>query len=111
MAKTFEEWWNVRFPKHERDTPFARAIEEAWNAARAVESPTGKTVKVRVAVAVDKDGDWSAAGSSANSGEESLSAALYQIALHEGYRTYWLEADLALPEPTVVVPSVREDWK
>ena len=60
-----------------------------------------RTVRVRIAVAVDPTGDWSSAGwKSADPGE------LHSYAidtLEVGERRYWLEADLEIPE----IPAMR----
>ena len=55
-----------------------------------------KTVKVRIAVAVDPDGDWHACGWSGSSDETMMRTAVDTIA--EGERRYWIEAELEVPD-------------
>ena len=59
-----------------------------------------RTVRVRIAVAVDPTGDWSSAGwKSADPGK------LHSYAVEDlepGERRYWLEADLEIPEVTAM---------
>ena len=62
-----------------------------------------KTVKVRIAVAVDPDGNWNASGWRKPDGkpaeEEAMDIAIE--AVEEGEARYWIEAELLLPEPEV----------
>lgn len=64
-----------------------------------------KTVKVKVAVSVDEEGRWCAAGWSETEGE---SAIQYTIeTLSAGEKSYILEAELELPE----VKSIKAEVK
>lgn len=57
-----------------------------------------KTVRVRIAVAVDPSGDWSASGwktSNGPAGKEAMDIALDSVG--EGEARYWVEAELPLP--------------
>jgi len=61
-----------------------------------------KTVKVKIAVSVDSNGDWSAAGWSGGTDPSEFHS--YTIdALEPGENGYWLEAELPVPEkiPTI----------
>lgn len=63
-----------------------------------------KTVKIRVAVAVDPSGDWYAAGWSMYNGEPNSVEAMDEAidGVESGEACYWLEAELPIPEfPTV----------
>lgn len=60
-----------------------------------------KTVKVRIAVAVDPDGDWYAAGWSSrdsNYEDDAMSCCLENIGYNE--RRYFIEAELTIPGAT-----------
>jgi len=65
-----------------------------------------KTVKVRIAVAVDPSGEWSATGWHEASDELMMECARDSVA--DGEALYWLEAELAIPEPETVQASVTE---
>ncbi len=57
-----------------------------------------KTVKVRVAVAVDPSGKWSAAGwSREGTPDEGAAMDLVLESVDEGEARYWIEAELPLP--------------
>ena len=62
-----------------------------------------KTVKVRIAVAVDPDGDWNASGwlkpDGSPAAEEAMDIALGEV--KESAARYWIEAELPLPEPNI----------
>lgn len=69
-----------------------------------------KKVKVRIAVAVDPEGDWNACGWSID-GKKQPDSEITMIAretVAEGERIYFLEAELDVPEPIVVTPTVAE---
>jgi hypothetical protein len=60
-----------------------------------------KTIKVRIALAVDADGDWCANGWSTKSDpkryeEDAFGCAVENIA--DGEARYWIEADVQVPE-------------
>lgn len=55
-----------------------------------------KTVKVKIAVAVDTDGDWCSAGWSNADDNDLIGAAIENIG--EGEARYWLIAELEVPE-------------
>jgi len=62
-----------------------------------------RTIKVRVAVSVDCNGDWSASGWSSTSSEDFHS---YTIdALEPGENRYWLEAELDVPETKTITAT------
>lgn len=63
-----------------------------------------KTVKVRIAVAVTKDGDWNATGWKDARDDVAMELAVETVA--SGEARYWLEAELEIPEDVVVpVPA------
>ncbi len=68
-----------------------------------------KTVKVRVAVAVDTDGKWAASGwgtlVSLNK-EQAMDIAVEGV--EPGEARYWLEAELTIPEHTTIQATVEE---
>ena len=67
---------------------------------------TPKTVRVRIAVAVDPSGRWNASGwSTAPTGME---AELAIDGVGEGERLFWVEADLPIPVEQVVEGQVSE---
>ncbi len=53
------------------------------------------TVKVRVAVAVDRDGEWCAAGWTSASDDDKTDAAREHVS--DGERVYFLTAELQIP--------------
>jgi hypothetical protein len=55
-----------------------------------------RTVRVRVAVAVDTQGEWNAAGWSSGTEDERMEIACDNV--QPGEARYWLEANLPLPE-------------
>ena len=55
-----------------------------------------KTVKVKVAVAVDRTGGWCAAGWTDSKDDERIDAAAEHV--EPGERVYWLTAELQVPE-------------
>lgn len=65
---------------------------------------TQKTVRVRIAVAVDHTGDWYAYG--ARDSADSMSSAIDGVL--DGEARYWVEADLPIPTIPVVAGTVSE---
>ena len=65
----------------------------------------GKTVRVKVAVAVDKNGRWMATGAHDNKDRISMDTCLDFV--EEGEARYWLTADLPIPEETTVEAGVE----
>ena len=65
----------------------------------------GKTVEVRVAVAVDRNGHWSANGWQGASADQARDAASEIVA--EGECIYWLTATLPVPAEVTVVARVE----
>lgn len=64
-----------------------------------------KTVKVRVAVAVDATGVWNSCGwSTAVPSDQPMHIAVEGVA--DGEARYWLEAELAVPEVITVKASI-----
>ena len=70
-----------------------------------------KTVKVRIAVAVDRDGKWNASGwgkGSAYANGEAMDIAIEGV--DEGEARYWVEAELPIPEAeTISADKVVEE--
>ena len=64
-------------------------------------------VKVRIAVAVGKDGHWNAAGWEGGSAEDVMAIAIDLV--EDGEARYWLEAELDVPQETVVQAVVTKD--
>lgn len=64
-----------------------------------------KTIKVRIAVAVDPDGDWNSCGSKSLSEDEAMELA--GEPLSEGEARYWVTAELRVPEIAEVAASVE----
>lgn len=62
-----------------------------------------KTVKVRIAAAVDANGKWCAYGSSTSDFDD-----LVLDDLEPGEARYWIEAELSIPETGVVQAAVAE---
>jgi hypothetical protein len=69
-----------------------------------------KTVKVRIAVAVDEDGDWNAAGNSLISdcpdrdAVEGATGGLFGTV-----KVYWIDLELPVPEAATVQASVTPE--
>lgn len=64
-----------------------------------------KTVRVRIAVAVDKTGHWSAVGW--KDAKDAMGHAVET--LEPGEARYWLEADLPIPTESTVEARVTVD--
>lgn len=64
-----------------------------------------KTVKVRIAVAIDPKGDWHCCGWNNLADDEAFSYAVET--LEAGEARYILTAELALPEVRVIAPCVE----
>ena len=64
------------------------------------------SVKVRVAVAVDPDGEWNAVGWAGGSDKERLAAARDLVG--DGEACYWLEATVAVPAAKTAETWVRD---
>lgn len=64
-----------------------------------------KTVKIRVAVAVDPQGDWHAVGW--KDAHDPMSSAVETIA--PGEARYWLTAELPIPEAVEVQAEIEDD--
>jgi hypothetical protein len=65
-----------------------------------------KTVKVRIAVSVDRTGAWSSAGWSGSDSDDFHS---YTIdSLIPGENRYWLEAELEVPETETISAQVSQ---
>lgn len=63
-----------------------------------------KTVKVRIAVAVDSSGEWNAYGGSGGmSDADQMDLCVEPLA--QGEARYWLEADLVIPK----VPTIQAE--
>lgn len=82
-----------------------------WDAAkRAGEAANAETVRVRIAVAVNEHGEWSAAGWGARGGIANYDKAASDVASDglswqssDCERTFWVEADVPKPAPPVTV--------
>ena len=68
---------------------------------------SARTVRVRIAVAVDPDGGWSAWGGSGVKDHVSMSYATDGVG--EGEARHWVEADLPVPESHTVQGVVTQD--
>ncbi len=66
--------------------------------------PHGRTVRVRVAAAVDHDGFWSALGWPNADGEDMREACAN---VGDGEARYWITAELPIPKPGEVETQVE----
>lgn len=66
-----------------------------------------KTVRVRIAVAVDPTGRWNSCGWDTGSDPEKMEFAAENMG--EGESLFWLEADLPVPEVPVIEAEVGKD--
>lgn len=67
------------------------------------------TVKVRIAVAVDENGDWAAFGTSADSDSNMMCTAREDApGSREWESLFWLEAELPIPEIQTIQAKVSE---
>jgi anti-sigma factor RsiW len=64
-----------------------------------------KTVKIRIAVAVDPTGDWNAYGGGSMKDKDAMEFATEVLA--DGETRFWLTAELPVPEVAEVVASVE----
>lgn len=63
-----------------------------------------KTIKVRIALAVDRNGDWGATGWSTKSDAKQYEADTFCVAaenLETGEARYWIEAEVHVPDRVV----------
>lgn len=65
-----------------------------------------KTVEVRIAVAVDKDGGWCSSGADGHKDDDLMNAALGGMGRHEA--RYWVTATLPIPQPQEVEGQVSD---
>lgn len=65
------------------------------------------TVKVRIAVAVDKNGEWSSYGGSTMT-DADCREYMFLDTLEDGEQWFWLEADLPIPEIQTIQAKVSE---
>lgn len=89
------------------DAPYDEIMQDKIDAACAplvarIET-LERAVRVRIAVAVDPQGNWAAAGWMADKDQESSMAATAVEQVDEGEHIVWVEADVPLP----VVRSVE----
>lgn len=71
-----------------------------------------KTVKVRIAVAVDEEGQWRCAGWMADPDDKNAFDDMMEIATEDllpGEECYWLEAVLPLPNVKTIFATVTRD--
>ena len=71
-----------------------------------------KTVKVRIAVAVDSQGNWAASGWSGKGDPGAASDYMADIArdgVGEGEALYWVEAEIPMPEVQTIQGDVFEN--
>jgi hypothetical protein len=64
------------------------------------------SVKVRIAVAVDPDGDWNSCGWKDGKAADAMSICVDTLA--SGEARYWLEAELPIPEIATIQAAVSE---
>lgn len=64
-----------------------------------------KTVKVRIAVAVDSDGDWSASGWKGARDYHAMGTAVDGVG--DNASRYWITAELPIPEAPTIAGSVE----
>ncbi|MBO1080863.1 hypothetical protein [Roseomonas haemaphysalidis] len=64
-----------------------------------------QTVKVRIAVAVDKTGDWNAFGSKGSKAHDAMSIAVEMV--EDGEARYWITAELPIPSAADVAGEVE----
>lgn len=76
---------------------------------QGVITPERKQVKVRIAVAVDPQGNWYAAGWSAWHAIDGVAMNIARDPVGAGEARYWLEAILDVPEPKTVEAEVKPD--
>jgi hypothetical protein len=69
-----------------------------------------RTVKVRIAVAVDPTGDWNSCGyKTSDKGDEDGVMQICVDTLGSGEARYWLTAELEVPEAKEVVATVEKE--
>ena len=66
-----------------------------------------KTVKVRIAVAVDEHGRWQAYGGTSLPDRDVMSLAVNGTTAHIAWRECWVTAELPIPEPLEVAGEVE----
>ena len=71
-----------------------------------------KTVKVRIAVAVDTQGNWASSGWSEKGDQVDINEYMADIArecVGEGEALYWVEAEIPMPEVQTIQGDVFEN--
>lgn len=70
-----------------------------------------KTVRVRIAVAVDANGHWSSSGWYPSLSEHREEARILRTAIEnldsDECVTHWIEADVPIPEPKTIEGNVK----
>lgn len=84
---------------------YADSIRDAIERLRALEAPKpqGRTVRVRIACAVEPDGSWFSFGT--DNMPDPMSVA--KVAAGQHGRAHWITADLPIPEPVEVQGRVE----
>lgn len=67
-----------------------------------------KTVKVRVAVAVDAEGMWAAVAKAGYSGSSAMREANEMLDECRAVANYYITAELPIPEPQEIAAKVEE---
>ena len=67
-----------------------------------VETSKGKTVRVKIAVAVNSDGSWRAMGSNEAHPNESSRSAIKTLPHGVACTVNFIEANIPLPEPSII---------
>lgn len=69
------------------------------------------TKKVRIALAIDKDGDWNASGwgrdGKITADADMMSSAVEMVA--DGENQFWIEAEVEIPEPKTLQGVVTKN--
>jgi hypothetical protein len=69
---------------------------------------TARTVRVRIAVAVDAGGNWGGAGHCEAEQNETAEHVAKSVRPHLGYALHWAEAELPIPEALTVKGVVTQ---
>lgn len=62
--------------------------------------------KVRIALAINSDGEWNCCGWSKADDSEKIDLAIEGIGPANGDQLYWLEAEIEIPQPETIQAEV-----
>lgn len=65
-----------------------------------------KTLKIRIALSVDKDGNWESCGDSKLTDDQKFDAISATYSLHGIRHNFWVDAYINIPDETITMPMI-----